>query len=117
MGRGTAGQGPGGDSELLWGPGVSPTPRWAPVSPWLALATEGPAGLGQGTDVQAKAQSEERQEGREERERGGEGDTESRRQKGREKNRPQTENPEGQLCRQKQGWVGAGGEADTGRAV
>lgn len=94
-----------GDSELLWGPRISPTPSWAVVSTWLVLATKGSDGLGQGKAVhpavgtEAKAQNEEeKQEGREERDRGGEGDTESRRQKGREKKRPKTErNPEGQL--------------------
>lgn len=29
-----------GDSELLWGSGISPTPSWALVLTWLALATK-----------------------------------------------------------------------------
>lgn len=68
-----------GDSELLWGPGISSTPRWALVSTWRALAAKGLDGLGQGKDVhpvvgtEAKAQNEEekqRQRGKRSRWRG-----------------------------------------------
>lgn len=105
-----------GDSELLWGPGISLTPGWALVSTWLAL--KGPLDLVKGRTFtllwgprprhrMRRIRKAERKEIEVERET----------QKGREKNRPKTESPRGTAMKTEAGlgWGKVGNRRHSGR--